>query len=255
MEIEGMTALVTGANRGIGRAIAEALEQEGANVLAGVRRLDGDHEIRDAGRLRAVRIDLSSRDSIEASVASLDDTRIDILVNNAGVFEGGLLERHDVARIYELIQSTLTGPIHLTRLLLPGMLARRVGKIVNNDSIIGHAPFPGATVYAAAKTGMHGFTESLRRELDDTDVSVLELITPGVDTEMMQQVQTQLEPHANTDGWDHVDPDDWAGKVVAAIASDADECKPGGTERLAMLLPKALLDLASRRGFDRSGSP
>src|SRR5206468_9042477 len=97
------------------------------------------------------------------------------------------------------------------------------GKIVNNDSIIGHAPFPGATVYAAAKTGMHGFTASLRRELDETGVSVLELITPGVDTEMMDQVQAQLDRHVNTDGWDHVDPADWAGKVVKAISSDADE--------------------------------
>ncbi len=102
---------------------------------AGVRLLDHDHEIRRTRRLRLVRTDLSSRDSIAASVARLDGTRIDILVNNAGVFEGGLLERHDVARIYELIQSTLTGPMHLTRLLLPGMLARRVGKIVNHESI------------------------------------------------------------------------------------------------------------------------
>jgi short-subunit dehydrogenase len=254
MEIKDRTALVTGANRGIGRAIAEALEAEGADVLAGVRRLDGDHEIRETGRLRAVRVDLSSRESIESSVDGLGGRRIDILVNNAGVFEGGLLERHDVGRIYELMQSTLTGPIHLTRLLLPGMLAGGGGKIVNNDSIIGHAPFPGATVYAAAKTGMHGFTASLRRELDDTGVSVLELITPGVDTEMMDQVQAQLDRHVNTDGWDHVDPADWAGKVVKAISSDADECKPGGAERLAKLLPKAVLDLVSRQTFDRSGS-
>ena len=252
MDIEGTTALVTGANRGIGRAIAQALAGAGAHVLAGVRALDNDHAVPAASGLRAVRIDLSSQASVESSVLELGDTQVDILVNNAGEFEGGLLERQPVERIYQLLQSTLTGPIHLTRLLLPGMLERQRGKIVNNASIIGHAPFPGATVYAAAKTGLHGFSESLRRELEETPVTLLELITPGVDTDMMQQVQEQLEPHVNTDGWDHVDPEDWAQKVADAVNSDREELNPGGAERLAKLLPKALLDLGSHRAFDRA---
>jgi 3-hydroxy acid dehydrogenase/malonic semialdehyde reductase len=253
MEVRNRTALVTGANRGIGRAIAHALEREGAQVLAGVRTPDADHDVGPTANLRAVRIDLSSRASVEESVRALGDVRIDILVNNAGQFAGGLFEDHDVGRIYELVQSSFTGPIHLTRLLLPGMLERGSGKIVNNDSIIGHAPFPGASVYAGIKTGLHGFTESLRRELDHTALTVLELVTPGLDTEMMTQVQEQLDPYVDTSGWDHVDPEDWAGEVVAAIGSDAEECKPGGVERLAKLLPKALLDLGTRHAFDRSG--
>ncbi len=252
MEIQGTTALVTGANRGIGRAIAGALAAEGVAVLAGVRALDRDHDVSGIANVRPVRVDLSSRESIESSVSGLGDTCVDILVNNAGVFEGGLLESQHVDRIYELLQSSLTGPIHLTRLLLPGMLERRRGKIVNNASIVGQAPFAGATVYAAAKTGLHGFTESLRRELEGTDLSVLELITPGVDTDMMQQVQEQLDRHVDTEGWDHVDPEDWAEQVVGAIRSDKDELNPGGAERLAKLLPKALLDLGSRRAFHRS---
>lgn len=251
MKIEGTTVLVTGANRGIGKAIADALAGEGALVLAGVRTLDSDHSVSAAPNLRAVRVDLSSRESIEASVDALEDAPVDILINNAGVFEGGLLEHQPVDRIYELLQSSLTGPIHLTRLLLPGMLERGRGKIVNNASIVGHAPFPGATVYAAAKTGLHGFTESLRRELEQTELSVLELITPGVDTDMMAQVQKQLDEYVNTDGWDHVDPEDWAQKVVDAIDSDKDELNPGGAERLAKLVPQALLDLGTRRAFDR----
>ncbi len=252
MEIKGTTVLVTGANRGIGEAIAHALASAGASVLAGVRAIDHDHVIPDLPNLRPARIDLSSQRSVEESVRALGASDIDVLVNNAGAFEGGLLESQPVDRIYELLQSTLVGPIHLTRPLLPGMLTRGRGKIVNNTSIIGHAPFPGATVYAAAKTGLHGFTESLRRELEETSLTVLELITPGVDTDMMQQVQEQLDPHTKTDGWDHVDPDDWAQKVVEAIRSDKDELNPGGAERLAKLLPKALLDLTARRTFQRS---
>ncbi|MFZ0088900.1 MAG: SDR family oxidoreductase [Solirubrobacteraceae bacterium] len=251
MEIENSTALVTGANRGIGRAIAEALAAHGASVLAGVRAVDQDHGVPELANLRAVRVDLSSRESIETCVGALEDARIDILINNAGVFEGGLLETQPVDRIYELLQSSLTGPIHLTRLLLPGMLHRRRGKIVNNASIIGHAPFAGATVYAAAKAGVHGFTESLRQELEQTELTVLELITPGVDTDMMQQVQEQLSAHVDTSGWDHVEPDEWAEKVVDAIRSDDDELNPGGAERLAKLLPPAVMNLAARLAFDR----
>jgi len=253
MQIEGGTALVTGANRGIGRAIAEALAAEGADVLAGVRVLDAEHEVTGAPNLRAVRIDLSTPDSIESSMGELGEAAagIDILVNNAGVFTGGLLDRADQAKLHELLQVNLAAPIHLTRLLLPGMLERGTGKIVNNASIIGHAAFPGASVYAASKTGLHGFSESLRRELEETDVTLLELVTPGVDTDMMDQVQRELDGHAETGGWDHVDPEDWAKKVVHAIESEEDELNPGGAEGLAKLLPKALLDLGARRAFKR----
>jgi uncharacterized oxidoreductase len=252
MEIKGSTALVTGANRGIGRAIAQALAANDANVLAGVRSLDGDHDVPAGPNVRAVRVELSSRETIQSSVEALGDRPVDILVNNAGAFEGGLLENQPIDRIYDVLQSSLVGPIHLTRLLLPSMLDRGRGKIVNNASIIGHAPFPGATVYAAAKTGLHGFTESLRRELEETDLSVLELITPGVDTDMMQQVQEQLDEHTDTSGWDHVEPDEWAQQVIDAIESDKDELNPGGAERLAKLLPPALMNLTARRAFDRS---
>jgi len=253
MDIEGRTALVTGANRGIGKSIAEALARSGAEVLAGVRELDVSHQVDAARNVRPVRIDLSSPDSIEASFRDLGDDafRVEILVNNAGVFAGGLLERQEVNTLYELLQVNLAGPIHLTRRFLPEMLKRGSGKIVNNASIIGHAPFPGATAYAASKTGLHGFTESLRRELDETEISVLELVTPGVDTDMMNQVQSELEEHSDTSSWDHVDPDDWAEKVTKAIEGDDDELKPGGGERLAQLLPKSILDRAARSGFDR----
>jgi short-subunit dehydrogenase len=251
MKIDGTTVLVTGANGGIGRAIVGALASRGAHVLAGVRVLDAAHEIESRPGVQRVRIDLSSRETIEASVGELGGAGIEILVNNAGMFVGGLFETHSVSKIYELLQSTLTGPIHLTRLLLPGMLERGHGKIVNNDSIIGHAPFPGAIVYAAAKTGVHGFTESLRRELAETEISVLELITPGIDTQMMGQVQRELDGLVNTNGWDHVEPDDWAERVAEAIEDDSDELKPGGPERIAKLLPKALLDRVAGQTFHR----
>lgn len=80
---------------------------------------------------------------------------------------------------------------------------------------------------------------------------MLELVTPGVDTDMMDQVQSELDEHSDTSNWDHVDPDDWAKKVVKAIEVEDDELKPGGGERLAQLLPKSILDRAAKSGFER----
>jgi uncharacterized protein len=250
MELQGTTILVTGSNRGIGRDIADELSGRGADVLAGVRELDGAHELMGSAS-RRVRMDLSTPDSIESSVAELGDQRIDVLVNNAGVFTGGLLETQDVRSILELLQVNLAGAIHLTRLILPQMLDRDAGMLVVNTSIIGHAPFPGASTYAASKSGLVGFTQSLRRELEDTGVSVLELVTPGVDTDMMDEVQRVYEGHSDASSWDHVDPEDWAKQVADAIENDDEQLNPGGGEWLAKLAPKRLLDAAAKRGFDR----
>lgn len=251
MNLETSTVLVTGSNRGIGRAIVEELADRGADVLAGVREMDASHRPSPHPAVTPVRVDLSTPETIESSVGELDDRPIDILVNNAGVFTGGLLEVQATDKVYELLQVNLAAPIHLTKLILPRMLERGSGKVVINTSIIGHAPFPGATTYAASKTGLVGFTQSLRRELEETELSVLELVTPGVDTDMMDEVQRTFEGHSDTSGWDHVDPEDWAKKVAEAIAADDDQLNPGGGEWLARLAPKRLLDAAAKRGFDR----
>jgi short-subunit dehydrogenase len=250
MELENSTVLVTGSNRGIGRAIADELADRGANVLAGVRELDASHEVNGTGA-RRVRMDLSTPESTESSFAALAGERIDIFVSNAGLFTGGLLETQDMGRVLELLQVNLAAPIHLIRLMLPQMLERGSGKLVVNTSIIGHAPFPGATTYAASKAGLAGFTASLRRELEETDISVLELVTPGVDTDMMDEVQRVFEGHSDTSNWDHVDPEDWAKKVAEAIEDDDEQLNPGGGEWLAKLAPKRLLDAAANRGFER----
>jgi short-subunit dehydrogenase len=249
MDIDGRTALVTGANRGIGRAIAAELDRRGALVLSGVRERDPGHQAPGT----EVEIDLSSQGAIEEGLAALGARlgEVDILVNNAGVFEGGLFDEIEPDQLYELIQVNLAGPLHLTRAILPSMLKRGSGLIVNNASIVGRAPFPGAAAYAATKGGVVAFTESLRRELEQTDVRVLELITPGVDTDMMSEVQTQLGEHVDTSGWDRVDPEDWAGKVADAIEAGDETLHPSTVERLAELIPAGMLSLVSKRSFDR----
>jgi short-subunit dehydrogenase len=258
MDLNGLTALVTGSNRGIGRAIAGELATRRLDLLLyGVRSPDDfvppAPPPGGAREVRAVGLDLSTRESIEAGAAALP--HVDVLVNNAGLMTGGLLEDQELDDIYAMFQVNLVGLVHLTKLLLPAMVQRGRGKIVNNASISGYAWFPATSTYAAAKTGVVAFSESLRRELRDTGVGVLHLVTPGVDTDMLDATRQVYGRHMNAAAWDDQRPEEWAGKAVRAIERDDHVLGPGGRLALAKLAsrgPAALLDLVASRSFSRS---
>ena len=261
MDLTGRTALVTGANRGIGRAITEALAARPlARVLAGVRDPDAFAPLAPTAGASPdvvpVRLDLSSRDTIDDAVDALggDLAEIDVLVNNAGRFTGGLLEEQDTGDIYAMLQVNLVGVMHLTQRVLPGMLARGGGAIVNNTSIVGYAHMPAVTTYAASKAGVVAFSESLRRETHGTGVEVMHVVTPGVNTDMLDETDAQYGRYADTSSWDRMEPAEWAGKVVAAIESGDHILGPGGRTALAKLAsraPAAVLDVAAARMFSR----
>ena len=120
----------------------------------------------------------------------------------------------------------------------------------------GYAWFPGASTYAASKAGVVAFSEALRRELRDTGVSVLHLVTPGVDTDMLAATKESYE-RLGTDpaSWDQVPAPEWASRVVKAIEEDDGILGPGGRSALAKLAsrgPGFLLDAVSERMFSRS---
>src|SRR4051812_29159669 len=245
MDLSHAPALVTGANRGIGRAITEALAARGATVLAGVR---DPGAFAPLGNTTPVELDLSSKDSIDRAVAALG-AQPDLLVNNAGLLTGGVLEEQDLDEIYAMFQVNLVAVTHLTARLLPAMVRRGRGKIVNNASISGYAHFPGASTYAAAKAGVVAFSESLRRELRGTGVSVLHLVTPGVRTGMLDATEEIYDRSLPS-----VEPGEWAQRVVRAIERDDAILGPGGTTALVKLAsrgPAFLLDAAGARIFDR----
>lgn len=137
MEVAGTTFLVTGAWRGIGRAMAVELADRGGRVLAGTREETAAGALGDQ-RLRPVRVDLASRESIDSSCDALSGelNRIDALVNNAGAFTVGQLETQEIAEMYDVFQVNLAGLAHLTRRVLPAMLKRGSGKIVNQSSLV-----------------------------------------------------------------------------------------------------------------------
>ena len=252
MDLRGATCLVTGANRGIGRAIAaELATRPVARVLAGVRDQSRYEPI--PGPVEPVTLDLSSRESIETGWERVP-AGVDALINNAGLFEGGKLEDQDAAAIDAMVQVNLTATMQLTRLALPSMLARRHGLIVNNASISGYLHLPGSTTYAATKTGVVAFSEALRRELRGTGVGVLHLVTPGIETDMLDATRRAYDGHTANQLPSQFTPAQWAARVVRSIEQGDRIRGPGGILALGKLAsrgPAGLVDVIAARTFRR----
>jgi 3-oxoacyl-[acyl-carrier protein] reductase len=181
--LAGKTALVTGASRGIGRAIAVELAAAGATVVVGYR--SGQDEAEEVAREiggRAVQADVSDAASALALVEAAGD--IDILVNNAGLTRDGLLARMSDDDWRTVIDTNLSSVFYTCRAVARPMMKKRAGAIVNVSSIVGVHGNWGQTNYAASKAGIIGFTKSLAKELGSRNVRA-NVVAPGY-------VKTQL---------------------------------------------------------------
>ena len=190
-EIRGTTAIVTGASRGIGRAIAEALAAAGATVVLGARDETKLAEAVDAivsagGRASSVPLDVCHRESVDTALAAVLERhgRIDGLVNNAGITRDNLLLRMKAEEWEAVLSTNLTGVYHCTQAVLRPMLKQRSGRIVNVTSVVGITGNAGQANYAASKAGVIGFTKSVAREVASRAITV-NAVAPGfIDTEM-----------------------------------------------------------------------
>lgn len=176
MELGGARVLLTGGSRGIGPFIARALLTRGARVTLAARSADDLAAVRHSigsDRVATVAGDVTSQEDREAMVAEAEAAfgPTDVLVNNAGIEAILPFPEYTEEDIHALVATNLDAPIQLCRLVVPGMLARGRGHIVNVASLAGKAPTPYNTVYAATKHGLIGFTYSLRAELHGTGVS------------------------------------------------------------------------------------
>jgi short-subunit dehydrogenase len=258
VDLSGGTALVTGANRGIGRALVEELAKRPMKlILAGVRNPDAFEPLRGArAEVRPVRLDLSSYDLIEECCADLKEEldSVDLLIHNAGVMTGGLLEEQDTKAFYTLFQVNLIAVAHLSQKVIPGMISRGRGKIVMNGSIGSYAVFPAVSTYSAAKTAMVVLSEALRRELQGTGVEAMHLVTPSVDTELLDDTEAIFGRYMDTSKWERMKPADWAAEAVAGIEADEHVVLPRGATAIAKLVRREgvfPLDPLSDRTFDR----
>ena len=192
MLLDGKVALVTGASRGIGRAIAIRLASEGAKVAinyagntAKAEEVKAEIE-KNGGEAILVQADISSTEAVDAMVEKVVEAfgQIDILVNNAGITRDGLLMRMKEEDFDAVINTNLKGVFYCTKPVSKLMMKKRSGRIINMASVVGLMGNAGQTNYAAAKAGVIGFSKSAAKELAARGITV-NMVAPGfIDTDM-----------------------------------------------------------------------
>lgn len=193
LPLAGQVALVTGASRGIGRAISLRLAADGAHVVtnyvhhrAGAEATVAEIEEK-GGRAEVAGFDVSDAAAVQAAVAGILERhgQCDILVNNAGVTADGLLLRLRDEAWEQVLRINLTGTFHCTRAVLRGMVRARQGRIINLSSAAARLGNAGQSAYSAAKAGIEGFTRATAREVATRNITV-NAIAPGfIETEMV----------------------------------------------------------------------
>jgi 3-oxoacyl-[acyl-carrier protein] reductase len=183
--LEGKVALVTGASRGIGRAIAVELQKQGAKVVGTATTEEGARAIADAGLIGKM---LNVRDTAQTDallgVIQKEIGEIAILVNNAGITRDNLALRMKDADWDEVMETNLKPVFRLSRAVMRGMMKARWGRIINITSVVGASGNPGQANYAAAKAGVVGMSKSLAQELGSRNITV-NCVAPGfIDTDM-----------------------------------------------------------------------
>lgn len=171
---------VTGASSGFGRAIVDDVLRRGDQVVAAVRNPESLADLKGRDDVMVVRLDVTKRDEIEASVRAAMDRfgHVDVLVNNAGYSIVGAVEETSDAELHEAMDTMFFGAVALTRALLPSMRERRTGTIVQITSMGGLTTAPGFGVYCAAKHALEGLSECMAQELAPLGVRVL-IVEPG----------------------------------------------------------------------------
>lgn len=187
MDMLGKVALITGATRGIGKAIAADLQKQGAKVVVTGRDEALLAQWREKGAL-AFRCDVTDVEAVDQLITDIIalEGRLDVVVNNAGITRDGLLMRMKDEDWAHVVATNLTGVFNVCRAAVRPMLKQRSGKIVNISSVIGVIGNAGQSNYAASKAGVIGFSKSLAKEVASRNILV-NVVAPGyIDTEMTQ---------------------------------------------------------------------
>lgn len=227
MNLSGKIALVTGASRGIGRAIAEKLVAYGATVIGTATTENGAQAISQylGSNGKGVALNVTDEKSIESVLDAIKAQfgDIDILVNNAGITRDNLLMRMKDQEWQDIIDTNLTSIFRLSKALMRSMMKKRYGRIVTIGSVVGTMGNAGQANYAAAKAGLIGFSKSLAREVASRGITV-NVVAPGfIETDMTKALSDEQrtailsQVPANRLG----DPKDIANAVAFLVSDDA----------------------------------
>jgi short-subunit dehydrogenase len=236
---ESPVILITGASSGIGAAVARLFCQRGWRAVLAARRADRLQELVQeiqvgGGEALSFPTDVTDMDQLQRLVkAALDRFgRIDVLFNNAGFGRLDWLEKLDLqAGIAAQIAVNLTASAQLASLVLPHMISRRSGVIINMSSLAGWVGTPTYSIYAASKFGLRGFSEALRREVGVFGVKVCAIYPGGVDTEFAEKAHIRRKTGLTTPGWLRLEANDVA-RAVWGLAR-----RP----RRSLILPRLML--------------
>ncbi|MEJ2128341.1 MAG: 3-oxoacyl-ACP reductase FabG [Woeseiaceae bacterium] len=201
--LAGEIALVTGASRGIGAAIAAALAEAGAVVVGTATSESGASAISESlgSRGRGVVLNIADDDSVAAALKDIQDNEGSptIVVNNAGITRDNLLMRMKAAEWDDVVSTNLSGVYRVSKAVLRGMMKAKKGRIINIASVIGVMGNAGQSNYAAAKAGIIGFSKSLAREIGSRNITV-NVVAPGfIDTDMTRALPEEQRESMQAD--------------------------------------------------------
>ena len=198
MQMTGNTILITGGGSGIGRGLAEAFHALGNQVVISGRRQSALDETTEANPgMKSVVFDIDSADSIQSLAAQMkaDFPALNVVIHNAGIMRMESIQNGAVADAEAMVTTNLLGPIRLTAALLPQLLAQPQAAILTVSSGLAFMPLASTPTYNGTKAALHSYTESLRYQLQDTNVQVIELVPPYVQTGLMGE-QQHSDPNA-----------------------------------------------------------
>ena len=271
MKIEGCSALITGASAGIGREFARQLATRARTLVLVARREQRLNELRDELRNRNAHlsvharvVDLCDKGQIDDLIAWLerDEINIDLLINNAGLGDYGSFATSDPQRDDRILEVNIVAPTLLTRRLLPQMIARKRGAILNVSSSAGFLPIPGMAVYAASKAYTNSFSEALLAELHGTGVTVTALCPGPVHTEFGDVAKRPGGEPERGPEFVYVSVEKTTRDALAAVEADRPLVIPGLAMKIGMFIvritPMSILRLAwrlgAKRGYQRDKS-
>jgi 3-hydroxy acid dehydrogenase / malonic semialdehyde reductase len=225
VSIQEQIVVITGASSGIGASCAKMFAKEGASLILAARRRDKLEEVATEikqayqSKIYLLEMDVSDRHEVEPSLVSLPESwrNIDVLVNNAGLSRGlDKLQSGEIENWEEMIDTNVKGLLYVTRSLLPGMVERNQGHIINIGSIAGHQAYPGGNVYCATKAAVRALSQGLKMDLLGTPIRV-SCVDPGtVETDFSKvRFRGDTEKAAKVyQGMNPLTPDDIAEIVV-----------------------------------------
>jgi 3-oxoacyl-[acyl-carrier protein] reductase len=237
MSLQGKVALVTGASRGIGQAIAFELGRQGATVIGTATSEAGAARIGEALKQQGIQgagllLDVSSDESVSAVLEQIqkDFGAVAILVNNAGITRDNLMLRMKDEEWFDVINTNLNSLFRLSKAVLRGMTKARWGRIISIGSVVGAMGNAGQVNYAAAKAGLEGFSRALAREVGSRSITVNSVAPGFIDTDMTRELpEAQREALLTQIPLGRLGQAEEIAKVVGFLASDGAAYVTGAT--------------------------